>query len=544
MNLSSIDRFVKHGKRLFQDTVIDLDELDDDPTPISTTEQLDIKYEDSSNSYEPYYVDSFTEIVTHVRDEPIFLDILSEDEKKFIDCFLVTLDSDCKRFLLRMYGRKKILFERKQFDQMKTIIERDQHVWIQALHDSSLLRNDIPFYLQRFTLPRYCFSLLSKSLEVFERLRLYEEAGNLIESIFFLDATKHNVDNDLLRLIGPKKVGRLVSRYVQDVGFHQRNSDLVHKLIETLSPDLRSGFKFALAADLDRMERAAKEGGFEEERTSEYLEPKKIELKAKVKSSNLGSKRPIYVFEETMQVKMEEAGEAIKPSKITKLLRVENLVIHYFQQTSPVCFECALHCESSLYLLIYSVLFYDIIFSQDIPDVFYSKRQTGPLDLYTDCFYENRKEAIDARLKQISSQDEADRQFLEQHVKSIWTEHKDERALATNWDLVPDHDSFMLICECMGGRLVEAVCANLAKDYINWRAGLPDLFLWSPARKECCIIEVKGPNDKLSDQQRAWIDCLLKVDAPVYLCNVTAVPEKHFSNMGDDSVVLLNPLPF
>ena len=38
--------------------------------------------------------------------------------------------------------------------------------------------------------------------------------------------------------------------------------------------------------------------------------------------------------------------------------------------------------------------------------------------------------------------------------------------------------------------------------------GLPDLVLWHPGRQEAQLVEVKGPRDRLSDQQLAWMQVL------------------------------------
>jgi Fanconi-associated nuclease 1 len=37
---------------------------------------------------------------------------------------------------------------------------------------------------------------------------------------------------------------------------------------------------------------------------------------------------------------------------------------------------------------------------------------------------------------------------------------------------------------------------------------MPDLLLWHPGRREAKLAEVKGPRDRLSDQQRAWMNSL------------------------------------
>ncbi len=37
---------------------------------------------------------------------------------------------------------------------------------------------------------------------------------------------------------------------------------------------------------------------------------------------------------------------------------------------------------------------------------------------------------------------------------------------------------------------------------------MPDLLLWHPGRCAALLSEVKGPRDRLSDQQRAWMNAL------------------------------------
>ena len=57
-----------------------------------------------------------------------------------------------------------------------------------------------------------------------------------------------------------------------------------------------------------------------------------------------------------------------------------------------------------------------------------------------------------------------------------------------------------------------------------WSSGVPDLFLWKDGGSQgpvCKIVEVKGGADKLSEQQRAWIDRLLSMDFEVELCLVS-----------------------
>jgi len=72
-----------------------------------------------------------------------------------------------------------------------------------------------------------------------------------------------------------------------------------------------------------------------------------------------------------------------------------------------------LHREGTTVRTLFTLLFWDIIFTEVIVDVFYSQFQTSPLDLFTDNFYASRREVIERRLVAISeSTDEVLWQFV------------------------------------------------------------------------------------------------------------------------------------
>jgi len=68
-------------------------------------------------------------------------------------------------------------------------------------------------------------------------------------------------------------------------------------------------------------------------------------------------------------------------------------------------------------------------------------------------------------------------------------------------------------------------------------AGMPDLVLWRTVAataaaaatdppelqgRQLCLVEVKGPHDRVSDEQRFFIDQLEEARLPVVLCHVAA----------------------
>lgn len=50
--------------------------------------------------------------------------------------------------------------------------------------------------------------------------------------------------------------------------------------------------------------------------------------------------------------------------------------------------------------------------------------------------------------------------------------------------------------------------------------GMPDLLLWHPKQRKAKLSEVKGPRDRLSDQQRAWIAAIAAAGMEVEVCKV------------------------
>ena len=50
--------------------------------------------------------------------------------------------------------------------------------------------------------------------------------------------------------------------------------------------------------------------------------------------------------------------------------------------------------------------------------------------------------------------------------------------------------------------------------------GMPDLLLWNMNTCKAKLSEVKGPRDRLSEQQRAWINALIDAEVDVEVLKV------------------------
>ncbi|CAI2728510.1 unnamed protein product [Schistosoma spindalis] len=211
--------------------------------------------------------------------------------------------------------------------------------------------------------------------------------------------------------------------------------------------------------------------------------PPKVEITAPVNASakEIGTHRPHYVwFENTSPNKLQHQRSPQESN--TLLLTVEQWTVRYYMANKN--FEHGIHCESQIYHLLFCILFYDILFeiSPSPPDVFYSYRQSAPLDLFTDEFYQSRKDLIDARLRWLLAVDQSDdhSNSLAFRIHTYWEMHNGERCLWANWDLLKNSQELIDIFWCLGPCVVHDVCRKLATDYRSWRSGLPDLLLWSP----------------------------------------------------------------
>ena len=130
--------------------------------------------------------------------------------------------------------------------------------------------------------------------------------------------------------------------------------------------------------------------------------------------------------------------------------------------------------------------------------MFRSPNQANPLDFGTDDFYPNRRAAVDARLDEIETMTDED---LDSCVRDTWERHFGVVS-RVNWDLFSGGaDQIVGLLGCLSRTQLRGICERLVKHHRHTRSGFPDLTLWDPDRKECIVVEVKGPNDRLSDKQ-------------------------------------------
>jgi predicted GNAT superfamily acetyltransferase len=202
-----------------------------------------------------------------------------------------------------------------------------------------------------------------------------------------------------------------------------------------------------------------------------------------------------------------------------------------------------MHCEGGWMSALFAVVLHDALFStvSDDAAVFLSPFQTVPLDMgLPGVFYARRRADVDAALLELEIMSQGD--FVDR-VAQYRARHNGETSDFVPWDL-----QLTELAACVPLKPLAALFRALVKQedghYIRF-SGVPDLCLYrNPAyvadspdgvtatRKTFLLVEVKGPNDRLSEKQWAMNDLLLRCGFDVEMCYVVDdSPEAELAKM-------------
>jgi hypothetical protein len=188
--------------------------------------------------------------------------------------------------------------------------------------------------------------------------------------------------------------------------------------------------------------------------------------------------------------------------------RVETVVQTLLQRDdAPI-----LYVENILINSLFGLLCWDAIFAP-IAGAFFHPFQHGPADLLHPEFYAARAPLFDAQLAQLDSG---------QYRTTIRARYRDKQWIQSpfvHWAALDDTLLDQAL-HCIPPPHLSKLFRRLLQDIKNNRAGLPDLIQFWPTEKRYQMIEVKGPGDRLQDNQRRWLDFCVAENIPVAVCYV------------------------
>lgn len=200
----------------------------------------------------------------------------------------------------------------------------------------------------------------------------------------------------------------------------------------------------------------------------------------------------------------------LKLPRIDVSYSIEELVRRHVEQTSP---DAPVHyVENTLVNSLFGLLCWDAIFIP-IPGAFFHPFHTGPTDLNSADFYSRRSKQFRACLSQLDSED------YKQTIRENFKQKAGIQSPFVTWHILTD--------TLLEQALICLPAAHLAKwferillDIQSNRAGFPDLIQFWPEEGRYQMIEVKGPGDRLQDNQIRWLDYCMTHDMPVAVCYV------------------------
>ncbi|WP_428819732.1 VRR-NUC domain-containing protein [Microbulbifer sp. MCCC 1A16149] len=174
--------------------------------------------------------------------------------------------------------------------------------------------------------------------------------------------------------------------------------------------------------------------------------------------------------------------------------RVEMLAAEYLAPgaSNDHCF----YVENTLFNGVLGLATWDILFAP-IPGAFFNPFQVAPSDFRTADFYSQRRAAFERRLAE-----------LETGNLSTWVwRHFDEKQGIANplvaWEALPE-PLLTLALKRIPAQHWLALFRRLLGDIAHHRNGLPDLIRF-PAEGSYELVEVKGPGDRLQQNQQRWL---------------------------------------
>jgi hypothetical protein len=177
--------------------------------------------------------------------------------------------------------------------------------------------------------------------------------------------------------------------------------------------------------------------------------------------------------------------------------------------------ECAVtvyYVENVLLNSLFGLLCWDAIFA-GVPGAFFHPFQRGPADLYSPTFYAARREAFERCLARL------DDDSYPHAIRNTFLEKSGLQSPFVHWRLLTQsllEDALL----CIPPAHLKLWFVRLAYDIRANRTGFPDLIRFWPAQRRYEMVEVKGPGDRLQDNQIRWLAYCAEHRMPVRVVHV------------------------
>ncbi|UYG07393.1 VRR-NUC domain-containing protein [Halomonas sp. M4R1S46] len=174
------------------------------------------------------------------------------------------------------------------------------------------------------------------------------------------------------------------------------------------------------------------------------------------------------------------------------------------------------YVENTLVTGLFGLLCWEAIFAP-LPGAFFHPFHHGPADLGRADFVARRRARFDACLAELD-----DGRYRDT-IRARWQAKQGLASPFVHWEALSEPLLEQALA-CLPAAHLRACFERLLADPRANRAGLPDLIQFfppaGPDTPRYRLIEVKGPGDRLQDNQRRWLAFFHAHDIPVAVCHV------------------------
>ncbi|MBT4519596.1 MAG: VRR-NUC domain-containing protein [Halieaceae bacterium] len=155
------------------------------------------------------------------------------------------------------------------------------------------------------------------------------------------------------------------------------------------------------------------------------------------------------------------------------------------------------YVENDLMNSLFGLAFWEQIFA-DVSGVFHNPYQSVPADMYLPEFSKRREKKIVERFAALHAGD------LGQELLRVYRLYSRYKCNWTNWRRVSE-TLLITALQIIPPDHLLAIWRRQLFDPRENRSGFPDLIAFGDRPGAYCLIEVKGPGDKLQDNQKRWL---------------------------------------
>ncbi len=171
------------------------------------------------------------------------------------------------------------------------------------------------------------------------------------------------------------------------------------------------------------------------------------------------------------------------------------------------------YVENSLICSMFGLLCWEAIF-QPVRGAFFHRFHRGPADLASPDFEARRRSTLERCLVRLDDGSHHD------HLIKTFAAKFGTQSPFVHWHALSE-ELLEVALMCIRPRDIKLYCRRLLRGLSENCTGLPDLIQFDLQQHSYKMIEVKGPGDRLQDNQRRWLNYCREHDLPMEVCHVT-----------------------